>query len=163
MRLISQPRDSYPSLMNPIRRKSHCVLKNIVPFIAAAMPTITYNLRYTKQGLADHTLPLGDWLGLCERGGGEWGVYASWMPLPSRPRRYCNPALLVRSYVCSLKLAQIEINYSTRLGDMNFRTYHLLMEKAKNNVNFGGLSLLNKLSKWAQFELILKSCVCSLK
>ena len=37
------------------------------------------------------------------------------------------------------------------------------MEKAENNINFGGLSLLNELSNWAQFGLILKSCVCSLK
>ena len=37
------------------------------------------------------------------------------------------------------------------------------MEKAENNINFGGLLLLNKLSNKAQFGLILKSCVSSLK
>ena len=30
-------------------------------------------------------------------GGGVWGVDRGWMPLPTRPRRYCNPVLLVVS------------------------------------------------------------------
>ena len=37
------------------------------------------------------------------------------------------------------------------------------MVKAENNINFGGLLLLNELSNKAQFGLILKSCVSSLK
>ena len=28
-------------------------------------------------------------------GGGAWGVDGGWMPLPTHPQRYCDPALLV--------------------------------------------------------------------
>ena len=37
------------------------------------------------------------------------------------------------------------------------------MVKAENNINFGGLLLLNELNNKAQFGLILKCCVSSLK
>ena len=31
--------------------------------------------------------------------GGGWGVDGGWMPLPTRPQRYCDPASLVSFYL----------------------------------------------------------------
>ena len=71
--------------------------------------------------------------------------------------------LLLKSCVCSLKCAQVEVNSLIRLGDLSFRNYLLLMEKVENTINFGKLLLLNGSTNWPQLGLILKSCVCSLK
>ena len=35
-------------------------------------------------------------------GGGGWGVDGGWMPLPTRPPRYCDPASLVDSALATL-------------------------------------------------------------
>ena len=61
------------------------------------------------------------------------------------------------------KWAKVELNCLIRLGDISFRSYLVLMEKAKNIIDFEGLLLLNELGNWAQLGLILKSCVSSLK
>ena len=42
--------------------------------------------------------------------------------------------LILKSCVCSLEWAQIELNCSIRLGDKSFRSYLLLMQKAVNGL-----------------------------
>ena len=71
--------------------------------------------------------------------------------------------LILKSCVCSLKWAQVELNCSIRWGDISFRRWCYFQSNGKYPYNFFGLYLLNKLSNWAQLGLILKSCVCSLK
>ena len=85
------------------------------------------------------------------------------LSLPNELGNWPQLGLILKSCVCPLKWAEIKLNRSIRLGDISFRSYLLLIEKDKNKINFGELSLLNELSKWAQFGLILKSCVWSLK
>jgi len=42
--------------------------------------------------------------------------------------------VFLKSCVCSLKWAQVEINRSIRLGDIRFRSYLLYMQKADNGL-----------------------------
>ena len=61
------------------------------------------------------------------------------------------------------KWAKVNLNCSFCLRDTSFRSYHVLIEKAENIINFEGPLLHNELNNWAQLGLILKSWICSLK
>ena len=71
--------------------------------------------------------------------------------------------LILKSCVSSLKWAYVEVICSICLGDISSQSCKGLCHFSENNIDFGRLLLLNELSKWAQFGLILKSWVSSLK
>ena len=50
--------------------------------------SVTHESKSGKTGVLDV------FLGMCV-GGGAWGVDGGWMPLPTHPQRYCDPASLV--------------------------------------------------------------------
>ena len=71
--------------------------------------------------------------------------------------------LILKSYVCSLKWALVEVICSIHLGDISSQSCKGLCYFSDNNIDFGWLLLLNELSKRPQLRLILKSYVCFLK
>ena len=71
--------------------------------------------------------------------------------------------LILKSCVCSLKWAQVEVNCFIRLKNRMLQREGYFFHFLKKRINFGSMSLLNELSNWPQLGLILKSCVCSLK
>ena len=72
-------------------------------------------------------------------------------------------SMRLKSRLCSLKWDQVDFNSSICSEDTSSCSCKVFCRLSENYINFGGLSLLNELSNYAQFELILKSCVCSLK
>ena len=71
--------------------------------------------------------------------------------------------LILKSFVCSLKWAQVEVSSSIRLGAVVFQSKCNFQNNGKNPYNFERIYFLNELSNWAQFGLILKSKDSSLK
>ena len=71
--------------------------------------------------------------------------------------------LILKSWLSSLKWAQIEVNSSIRLGATVFQSLCYFISNGKNPYNFISSYLLNELSKWAQFRLILKNWHSPLK
>ena len=71
--------------------------------------------------------------------------------------------LILKSCVCSLKWAQIEVCSSIRLVYISSQSFKGFSNLLENDIDLGWLLLLNKLSRRPQLGLILKSWVCSLK
>ena len=71
--------------------------------------------------------------------------------------------LILKSRRSSLKWAQVEHNCSIRLEDISSRSWCFFLINGKYPCNFLSSYLLNELSEWAQFGLILKSRRSSLK
>ena len=70
---------------------------------------------------------------------------------------------ILKSCVCSLKWAQVELKNSIFSGDISLKSCNGICHWSEKNLNFLSSYLLNELSNWAQLGLILKICVCSLK
>ena len=71
--------------------------------------------------------------------------------------------LILNSLVSPLKWGQVEVNCLILSKDTSSQSGKGISHFSENNIDFERLSLLNKLSNWAQPGLILKSSVCSLK